>query len=154
MAKFIIRLKGGKGSGNFGHGGRKGKVGGSSSMGEGSTSDISYNEETERSRINYEGPHGKETIGGWLDRHEVERTKEGKYVFYHATPKVGGVTTSLRKGSLLETDIKKAVFFAKRDRGLRNKDIKVIKLELRPSQIDGGVWASLTEDVDLSDGGG
>jgi 2'-5' RNA ligase len=139
-----LAVRGGPGSGNIGHAGRPGQVGGSAPGGGGAA----YDEKDELARVNYEGPHGTETIGGWLDRHEVQRTSGGLYVFYHATPKRGGVRGELRAGSLLEQDPKAAAFFASRDRDLDpERDVTVIRLELRPSQIDGGQWASLREDI-------
>jgi predicted kinase len=136
--------RGGPGSGHFAHEGRPGKVGGSAPSG--------YSEQDERERVWYEGRSGRETIGEWLDRQGVERTPEGLYKFYHATPKAGGATSELRKGSLLETDAEKAAYFAARDRDLDpEKDIEVHTLFLRPSQVEGGVWGSLLEDIPLAD---
>jgi len=139
-----VILKGGEGSGFHGHEGRPGMVGGSQS-------EVTYNEQEERARVDYEGRFGRETIGEWLDRSEVKKTEDGRYIFYHGTPKVGGATTALRNGSMLALDPKDAVFYAKRDRNLRNKDIIVYKLALRPSQINGGVFASLREAINLDE---
>ena len=84
----------------------------------------------------------------WLQRNsDVEQTPDGKFVFYHGTPKVGGATNALRAGSLLETDPKKAAYYASHNRGIPAKAVKVIRLELDPQEINpGGVWASLRND--------
>ena len=106
-----------------------------------------YDEAQERSRLWVDHPvYGKETIGDWLDRHKVERTPQGLYHFVHATPKANKFTT-LRVGSLLETDPKAAIHFAGRDRGLKPKDIMVHHVYVKPSEIDGGQWAELIKEV-------
>ena len=80
-------------------------------------------------------------IMDWLHRHDI-RTENGKYIFYHATPKTNNLTV-LRSSSLLAENKKDAIHFAKRDRGLKSTDINVIKLYLNPEDIIIGVFASL-----------
>jgi len=88
----------------------------------------------------------------WIKRHKIP-TENGKLVFYHATPKKGGATGYLRKGSLLETDPESAAHYASRDRGISaKKDVIVYKLLLTQYDIEvGSSWASLRNDYKLSE---
>jgi len=103
-------------------------------------------------RINYQGPYGVETIGEWLERHKVQRTPDGRFVFYHGTPVVGGATDELREGSLLGFSEEESRHFAARDRDLGPEDVVVHTLYLRPDEIAGGHWASLRVPVDIREG--
>ena len=105
--------------------------------------------ETGLDRINSESWVGKETIGEWLRRHEIQQTPEGKFIFYHGTPREGGATSVLSAGSLLEKTPEDANLFARKDRGLNPEDIIVYTLHLSPDEIDGGVWASLRKSVNI-----
>tara|TARA_R100000789_G_C2978533_1_gene142788 strand:+ start:512 stop:850 length:339 start_codon:yes stop_codon:yes gene_type:complete len=93
--------------------------------------------------------YGKETIGEYLERQKVKQTSSGKFILYHGTPKVGGATNSLWKGTLLEFDEESARHFAQRDRDINSKDIVVHELHLDPDEIDGGVFPSLRMAIDL-----
>jgi hypothetical protein len=87
-----------------------------------------------------------EVIADWLARHKVQQ-ENGKYVFYHGTPKKGGASDSLREGSLLETDPKAAAeFAASNKKGMKEKDMTVLKVLLDPWDINTGTWASLRKD--------
>jgi len=88
-----------------------------------------------------------ESIGGWLERHKIKRDNTGKFIFYHGTPKVGGASDTLRKGSLLAETKEDAEFYAGRDRDLSPDDIIVHELHLSPDDIEGGHFASLRNDV-------
>lgn len=85
----------------------------------------------------------------WLDRHKIQQ-ENGKYVFYHGTPKEGGATNELRGGSLLTEDTGDAQFYAARDRDLKPEDIRVIKVLVNPEEIDVGHFASLKESKIIS----
>ena len=86
-----------------------------------------------------------ETILDWMARHKVPQEGD-KYVFYHGTPKGGDVTDHLRAGSLLETDAKEAAkFAASNKRGMKPKDMEVIKVAVDPWEISTGTWASLRD---------
>ena len=100
-------------------------------------------------RINSDSLVGKETIGEWLKRQGVQQTPEGKFIFYHGTPKEGGATNVLNAGSLLETNPEDANLFARKDRGLNPEDIVVYTLHLSPDEIDGGHWGSLRKPVNI-----
>lgn len=96
------------------------------------------------------GPNGTpETIGQWLDRQGVEQ-EHGKWAFYHATPKKGGATDSIRKGSYVTFEVKDAAHFAARDRGLGREDVVVYKLLLGPDDIDPGIHPTLRREIDLN----
>jgi hypothetical protein len=102
----------------------------------------------------HESPFAKgrtkgEMLLDWLERNEVAQDEEGRYIFYHATPKNGDFEF-LRANSLLETDPEKAAFFAARDRGLTRDQVKVYEVRLHPWEIgSASVWASLRDDHDL-----
>lgn len=101
-------------------------------------------------RLWVNGPYGKETVGGWLERHEVEQTPEGKFVFYHGTP--NKTLPSLRAGSYMvwgRDGPQRAAHFAARDRDLKPADIVVHRLELSPDEVEPGVFATLKVDYPL-----
>lgn len=113
-----------------------------------------YNEKKELKRVASEGfsrgRKWKETIGEWLKLHEIERTPQGLYVLYHATTKVGGAKTGIRKGSYMISRPEDAIFYAKRDRELKGKDIVLHRLELRPSEIDPGIFPTLMNNIEFN----
>jgi hypothetical protein len=111
-----------------------------------------YDHDGEMSRVDYEDPRTgkKSTIGDWIERHEIPKDETNHYVFYHATPKTN-TFTHLKADSKLETDPDSATHFAGRDRGLKPHQIKVHQLRLRPSEINGGHWASLRKDHPVAD---
>ena len=86
-----------------------------------------------------------EVILDWLDRHGVKRVN-GRYLFYHATPKVGGATDMLKAGTLLETNEATAKRLAIDNKRLKLKDVKVLKVYVKPYEIEVGHWASLLKD--------
>ena len=86
-----------------------------------------------------------EVILDWLKRHDVPQ-ENGKFVFYHATPVVGGATDNIRAGSYLAEDPETAKQQASRDRGAKAGEIKVIKVLVRPDEINTGVWPTLRND--------
>jgi hypothetical protein len=70
-------------------------------------------------RIWMEHPvYGKETVGEFLDRHEIKVHEDGTVTLYHARPKTA-VFDTLREGSYLEKDPEAARHYAARDRGLK-----------------------------------
>ncbi|KKK79388.1 hypothetical protein LCGC14_2834010, partial [marine sediment metagenome] len=82
----------------------------------------------------------------WLERHEVPQDEDGRYQFYHATPKEnleGIVSEGLQEGSLLETDPEDAAHFAGRDRDLARNQVVVLPVSVHPHEIRVGQWASL-----------
>jgi hypothetical protein len=90
-----------------------------------------------------EGLTEGEVILDWLKRSKVVK-ENGKYVFYHGTPKTNHLT-ELHSGSLLETTPEDAAAFATHNRGLKITSAVVIKLLLDPQDIYVGHWASLRE---------
>jgi len=86
-----------------------------------------------------------EAILNWLDRHDVPQ-ENGKYVFYHATPVIGGATDNIRAGSYLAEDPETAKQQATRDRGPKAGEIRVIKVLVDPHEIRTGVWVTLRND--------
>lgn len=84
----------------------------------------------------------------WLDRYKVPQ-EDGRYVFYHAT--TDKELTSLRAGSLLETDPEKAAFYATRDRDRRVKP-DIHKVLLHPWEFHTGVFPSLRSEYKLQTG--
>ena len=90
-----------------------------------------------------------ETNEGWLIRHKIGKTPEGKYRMYHATPKRGGATTSIRAGSLLEENPQDAVRIVSGTRGLKPHQINVHEVHVEPHQINPGHWASVKADHPL-----
>ena len=90
-----------------------------------------------------------ETNEGWLTRHKIGKTPEGKYRMYHATPKVGGATTSIRAGSLLEENPQDALRIVSGTRGLKPHQINVHEVHVEPHQINPGHWASVKQDHPL-----
>jgi thioredoxin reductase len=86
----------------------------------------------------------------WAERHGLEKTPEGKYVLYHGTP-ITNDFKDIAGGSLLATTPKDAEFYAKRDRGLRSKDVKVIRMELSPEEFRGSVFGSVNRPTAVSD---
>ncbi|HWY34653.1 MAG TPA: hypothetical protein VNX68_08400 [Nitrosopumilaceae archaeon] len=90
----------------------------------------------------------KETVGEWLIRHKVPRQGD-KYILYHATPKRGGATNSIRQGSYLAEDAETALHQAGRDRSLKSKNINLHKLLLAAEDIEPGVFPTLRRDVKI-----
>jgi hypothetical protein len=79
-----------------------------------------------------------ETVGGWLERHGVEK-QGAQYVFYHATPKRGGAKDVIRSRSYLSTDAR-----------LKRSAIDLHRLLLDVDDIQPGMFATLTRDVAIS----
>lgn len=104
-----------------------------------------WHELTENPYARSQGMTQGDVIMDWLSRREVPQ-ENGKYVFYHGTPKKGGATDQLRAGSLLTEDIERAKHFAGRDRDLQGKDINVVKILANPEDISPGMFASLRND--------
>lgn len=94
-------------------------------------------------------PRRAETVGEWAIRHRIPR-ENGKYIFYHATPKRGGAKNILRKGSYLEADPDAAVHFAGRDRDLKSDQINLHKLLLSADEFDPGMFPLLRQDTPIS----
>jgi len=89
----------------------------------------------------------------WLQRHESQYLKNGKWTFYHATPRKTAKSISfLKAGSLLTDTIERAIHFASRDRDLKEKDIVVFELTLNPNQFNAGMFPSIDEDIPLNSG--
>ena len=87
--------------------------------------------------------YGKETIGEFLQRHQIPVNSDGTFILYHGRPK-DGEYTELRAGTYLATDPESAKFYAARDRGLdKEKDIEVIELTLTPDEINPGIHITL-----------
>ena len=89
-----------------------------------------------------------EVIMDWLQRHQVPQEGD-KYVFYHASPKKGGITNFLRAGSYLAEDVETAVQQATRDRGLKSGEMNIIKVLVNPEELQTGIWAQLRNDYYL-----
>jgi hypothetical protein len=90
---------------------------------------------------------GKETVGQFLTRHKVPKIGN-KYILFHARPK-GSTYNELRIGTYLEEDPKSAMYFAARDRGLKQKDIELIRLELKPDEIEPGSFMTLRKPIKI-----
>ena len=54
-------------------------------------------------RFSDQGKTEGEVVMDWLERHEVKTDENGKFIFYHGTPK-GREFDTLRQGTQLETD--------------------------------------------------
>jgi hypothetical protein len=91
-----------------------------------------------------------DVVEDWLARNKVPQNDEGKYVFYHATPKTNKLS-ELKEGTLLETDPAAARHFASRDRGIRPEDTIVHEVTISPYDIGGTTtWASLGRPYKLT----
>jgi hypothetical protein len=100
-------------------------------------------------RFSDQGKTEGEVVMDWLERHEVKTDENGKFIFYHGTPK-GREFDTLRQGTQLETDPKSAAEFAAHDRGLDPKsDIEVIEVHIDPYEIYTGFWASLRGEYEV-----
>jgi hypothetical protein len=81
----------------------------------------------------------------WLTNHKVEQNPDGTYRFYHGSP--NATLPHLAAGSLLAQSEKEARRFAAHDRGLRQKDMHVYVVSVKPWEIRGGsIWASVREN--------
>lgn len=78
----------------------------------------------------------------YLERHKVPRAADGRYVFWHATPKRNNLS-DIRKGSYLAVDKDFAIHQAGRDRDLKPKDIEAIEVRLKPWEFQPGVHPTL-----------
>lgn len=85
-----------------------------------------------------------DVVRDWLKRTFNGRGPDanGKYVFYHGTPKSNKLDF-LRAGSLLETDPESAAHLAGRDRGLTRGQVVVHRVLVGERDIHVGHWASL-----------
>ena len=88
-----------------------------------------------------------QVIMDWLKRHNIQK-KNGKYVFYHGTPKSNGSDT-LKAGSLLATNKKDAAKFSASNKPIKEKDVKVIEVLVLPYEIDVGHWATLLKEYTI-----
>ena len=95
--------------------------------------------------VHCQGMTEGEVIMDWLNRHKVP-VEHGKFVFYHATPEIGGATNNIRAGSYLAEDAETAIQQATRDRGPKAGKMKLIKVLVDPEDIHTGVWATLRND--------
>ena len=93
--------------------------------------------------------YGKETIGEWLERQGVKKTEDGKFIFYHGTPKVGGATDSLREGSYLGFSEDFSRHQTQRDRDIGEEDVIVHELHLSPDDINPGVHPTLRKPIEI-----
>ena len=135
--KILVKVKGGPGSGNYGHGGIPGHQGGS----------------TPNSGLDrvWTDSYGGETVGQWLDRHSIPVNPDGTITLYHGRPKKGSRKyNTLREGSYVIQDPDKARHYAARDRGLDpDKDIQVLELRLDPNDIEPGMFITLRREIPI-----
>ena len=92
---------------------------------------------------------GKETIGEWLERQGVKQDEDGKFIFYHGTPKVGGATDSLREGSYLGFSEDFSRHQTQRDKDIGEEDVIVHELHLSPDEINPGVYPTLRKPIEI-----
>lgn len=93
----------------------------------------------------------------WLKRHKV-KMENGKYVFWHATPRtsVGEINKSggIRAGSYMATDSDTALRQGSDSsfggRGLKHSDMHLEKLLLDPWEFKTGFWPTLAVSKKLS----
>lgn len=132
--------KGGPGSGNFNHAGVEGQRGGSAPSKGGTGLDRVWTD-----------AYGVETVGQWLERHDIPVNPDGTVTLYHARPKKGSRKyTTLREGSYVIQDPAKAAHYAARDRGLDpDKDIQVLELRLDPNDIEPGMFITLRREIHI-----
>lgn len=94
--------------------------------------------------------NGSETVGEWVNRHGLDITADNRVVMWHGRPEESAYD-NLRAGSYLGETADDARFFAGRDRGLEASQIEVLRLEIRPEDLQPGVFATLRNTVTLED---
>lgn len=91
---------------------------------------------------------GRETVGEFLQRHEIPIFLDGTVELYHGRPKRGDYDF-LRAGTFVTDNPHDAASWATRERGLKLRQVEVIKLRLKPDEINPGVHITLRKDVKI-----